>query len=273
MNAFLNAKLTEEDEIYVVTPLGYYQSGVVLRLKRPLHGLRRSPILWQHLFKASLRHLGFHEISEEPCLYSNHRLLLFYYVDDIVLLARSEDLEEMDLCTQRLCKMYQMRDLGEISVFLGIHIIRDRKQRSLLLNQISYIDKLAQRFDRGKQHHIRTPFSGGIDLSQIHDGPPDSTKRAKFQTLIGSLLYIAVTTRPDVSFVVGLLSRHSANPSSSHVRAAERVIDYLITSKDLSLQYCSDTQAFDASMSTIDVSSDAAYADDSSNRKSTEGFY
>jgi hypothetical protein len=83
VNAFVNANLDED--VYMELPLGHRKAGRILHLKKALFGLHKSPLLWQRLFKQSLIDIGFQPVPHEPCCLSREGILIFFYVDDIVL--------------------------------------------------------------------------------------------------------------------------------------------------------------------------------------------
>jgi len=129
-NAFINSQLDET--VHCTFPEGFDQPGRCLLLLRALYGLCRSPLLWLQEFSATLRELGLREVAGEPCLFVNNEgIIIFFYVDDIVILYRPETLPQLRQPRATLMQKYEMRDLGELSWFLGIRVIRDRSQRKL----------------------------------------------------------------------------------------------------------------------------------------------
>ena len=86
----------------------------------------------------------------------------------------------------------------------------------------------------------------------------------KYQRKVGSLLYAAVTTRPNVAFAVSRLARFNINPGPQHHDAADRVLRYLKTFRGLALQYGGDDEFV--------VASDLSFADNTEDRKSSQGF-
>jgi hypothetical protein len=83
----------------------------------------------------------------------------------------------------------------------------------------------------------------------------------KYQRKIGSLLYTAVITRPDVAFAVSQLSRFITNPRLKHHKGADQVLHYLKNTRSLALQYRGDDH--------FRVASDASFADNSIDQKSS----
>ena len=141
VNAFPNSLLDEE--VYIELPDGFKQPGMAARLLRALYGLRRSPQLWQRLLSSTLTDLGLTCVPEEPCLFVNQWLIIFFYVDDIVIMYRDLDHDRADDFRQKLTGKFKMRDLGELRWFLGIRITRDREQRKIWLSQDSYVESIA----------------------------------------------------------------------------------------------------------------------------------
>jgi hypothetical protein len=135
-----------------------------------------------------LRELGLHEISGEPCLFVNDDgIIIFFYVDDIVLLCRPESLPQLYQLRTALMQRYEMRHLGELSWFLGIRVIRDRSQKKLWLCQDSYIKKIAATFHLTDRKPPATPLA-------TKEFVPNSERATVqeiylYQRKVGSLLY------------------------------------------------------------------------------------
>jgi hypothetical protein len=72
-------------EVYMRMPHGYRKSGTVIRVNKALYGLRISPLLWQKKFTTTLKALGFQTVPHEPCCLLQDGIIVFFYVDDIVL--------------------------------------------------------------------------------------------------------------------------------------------------------------------------------------------
>ena len=83
INAFVNTDIDED--VYMELPPGHRKAGRILHLKKALFSLRKSPLLWQRLFKQSLIDIGFQLVPHEPCYVSQEGILVFFYVDNIIL--------------------------------------------------------------------------------------------------------------------------------------------------------------------------------------------
>src|SRR5947207_145675 len=89
-----------------------------------------------------------------------------------------------------------------------------------------------------------------------------------YQKKVGSILYAAIITRPDVAKTVFKLSEFLQNPSSRHHAAADQAISYLYSTKGLAIEFSADTDK----ANIFACSSDTAFADDKETRCSSEGY-
>jgi len=187
VNTFLNSPLAEN--VFCRFPDGFKKPGYCMKLNRALYGLRSSPILWQKNFSNTLCELGLEQIPEEPCLFPNGRIIVFFYVDDIVLLARKKDKKEMEEIKAKLMAKYEMRDLGELHWFFNVKILRDRGQRKLWLCQSAYIDKIVASY-KPPSRAVHTPLS--IQSSQLvkYDGQAMPQEIHAYQCRVGSIIYL-----------------------------------------------------------------------------------
>jgi hypothetical protein len=263
VNAFTNSYLDEI--VYCAFPDGFKQEGHYLLLHRALYDLRRSPLLWLKEFSTALRDLDLHEISGEPCLFINEDgIIIFFYVDNIVLLCRPENLSKLHELRKALIQRYEMRDLDELSWFLGIRIIRDRSQKKLWLYQDSYIKKITATFHLEDRKPPATP----ITVEELIPNNKQATPQEiyLYQRKVGSLLYTTTITRPDAARAANKLSEFLINPSARHQEAVDRAISYLNGTNTLAIEYSASTN-----QSAV-YASDAAFADDPITRYSTEGY-
>ncbi len=115
----------------------------------------------------------------------------------------------------------------------------------MTLTQQSFTESL---FDSlGLQHiglsHFTTPYCSGCSIDSIPYQDMSSLERdhlhLKYQSLLGSLNWLAHTTRPDLSTVVSLLAQHQNSPSPGHYDAALYVTKYLASTKNLGFYFTS----------------------------------
>jgi hypothetical protein len=275
VNAFTNAQLATP--VYCYPPEGFSDSDHLWELQRALYGLKTSPLLWYKELTKTLTELGLEEVKDAPCLWKNNKLLVFFHVDDIVVLAKPAHTGALDDFERKLLRRYEIRSLGELSIFCGIQIYRDRSIGAIWLSQQAYLDKLATKYPSPKP--FSRPPATPLPLEELL--PSDESKTNvnvyRYAQLVGSIGYVAPATRPDVAKAHSKLAEFLINPSTQHIHAAYQTLEYLYHTKDLSLYY-------DASIST-DIShitdqeepdffgaTDASYADHKATRKSSQGY-
>ena len=266
VNAFTHSAMNEQ--IFVDYPEGIKRPANVenlcLRLLRALYGLKQSPLLWLQEVTPTLLHLGLYPVPRVDCLFTNGSLILFLYVDDVVVPYRSEDEAIFLEFESALLATYEIRSLGNLSWFLGIRIVRTENE--LVLCQDSYIEKFAKQYHSiGPSHQSKTSLL--IDQSVDYDGVATAPQIHAFQQRIGSLTFAATTPRPNISFATAKVARSLTNPSPLHHAAANRVLSYLYHSRHLAIEYSK------SKISSIFLSSsDAAFANDQKTRKSSFGY-
>jgi hypothetical protein len=117
VNAFTNAQLTTP--VYCHLPEGFSDNDHLWKLNRALYCLKTLPLLWYKELTKTLAELGLHEVKDAPCLWKNDKLLVFFYVDDIVVLCLLAHTAALDDFDWRLLHKYEIRTLGDLKVFCG----------------------------------------------------------------------------------------------------------------------------------------------------------
>jgi hypothetical protein len=138
-------------------------------------------------------------------------IIIFFYIDDIVLLYRPEMLPQLRQLRMALMKKYEMRDLRELSWFLGIRVIRDRLKKKPWLCQDSYIKKIVATFHLTDRKPPATPMA----TEELIPNTEQATAQEiyLYQRKVGFLLYATIITRPDVARTANKLSEFLNNPS------------------------------------------------------------
>ena len=152
--------------------------------------------------------------------------------------------------------------------FVGLLINRDRNNRYLHISQPTYINKILTRFSIQDSRPKNTPADPGTRLT--HNTAPTkklSKQLFPYQVAVGSLLYCMITTRPDISYAVGEVTRFSNNPEKAQCEAINRIPAYLrgIISHSICFKGTKNN-------GTLSAFSDADYAEDLISRRSTTGF-
>ena len=218
--------------------------------------------------------LGFVRVKSDNSIWvfrkDDVRIIVPAYVDDMFIATK--DLSQARQVVTDLEKHFQVHDLGDTSFLLGVHIQRERSKRTLTLSQHQYIVDLLQHYGMSDCVAVSTPLDPNCKLSK-EQSPQDDKEKATMRAypyaqLVGSLMYLAIATRPDISYAVGLLGRFSANPGLPHWKAAKHLLRYLKGTMDMKLTYAPDPSQTELFTSYCD----ADHGGDRDNKRSTSGM-
>ena len=244
VGAYLNGELDDNEVIYMQSPPGYKNDAhTVKRLRKSLYGLKQAGRKWYDTLVCTLNSLGFNTTHADPGVFytrvKNDILILAVHVDDCILTGSSRKL--ITLYKEKLNACHALTDLGPVHWLLGIKITRDRAAHTISLSQSSFIDTILSRFSMTEAKPYGSPMiPGAIYGKKDSPSSPDEAtrmQRTPYQQAIGSLMYAAVATRPDIAFAVSILSRFLNNPGDAHWEAVKRVFLYLKSTKDFTLTY------------------------------------
>ena len=242
--AFLNAPVHED--IYVEMPDGYKKEGYVYKLNRALYGLKQAPREWYLMISAFIsEQLGFSPTVSDPCLFhrrsrTGRLMLLFLFVDDFQVSYHSADKREWDTYKRKLVERFNTKDMGASEFILGMRIRRDRKQCTITLDQELYICKALEKYGLSECKPVHTPEtdSGPSDMdAAVQQSDEKQIDIRGYQEIVGTLLYAAISTRPDIAHAVLQLTKHMQSPYVHHMTAAMRVLRYLSGTKERGLVF------------------------------------
>ena len=266
-NAFLNSPL--EHEVYMQQPEGFVKESkpnYVCLLKKAVYGLKQSPRQWYNTVKPVLESVGVSASHSSCGLFSgdvdNSKVLLAIYVDNLFIACDS--MQVMNTIKSKLSSRFHMKDLGLVKHYLGMDINYQREDGVVILSQSHYVTKILKRFSMSDCKSVATPMESKLILSPHEDGATELTS-APYRQLIGSVMYLMLCTRPDVSYSVGLLSRFLSSPTDAHWSSAKRLLRYLHGTLHMQLSFRH------ANHCNIVGYCDADWAS-SSDRKSTSGY-
>ncbi|CAM9329135.1 unnamed protein product, partial [Sphacelaria rigidula] len=240
--AYLEADV--EEEIYIGLPDGYRQfKNQGGRLNKAMYGLVHAGLLWSKKFRQEELRKGFEKSQADPCVYRKKReggvaVIIVVYVDDLLLVSATKEDEERALADLQL--RFSIKDLRETSYYLGCHVSRDRKLRAVTLDQRQDAKKVIERFKIVKTYKI--PVATGVAALSKTDGSEnrDEVKEMRgipYREAVGVLIWIAATTRPDLSFAAHNVAKFSENPGPAHWEAVMKVMQYLKNTKDCRIVY------------------------------------
>jgi len=207
--------------------------------------------MWNSKINDNLISQGFSRLDSDTSIYvrwrDDHLAILGLYVDDILLL--SDTITHMNSIKDELKKAFKITDGGEINHFLGLHIVRNRHNRTLSIDQKLLTDNVINRFGMQDCHSVATPMEtsfqsvikGEMTMTNSNSNSNSNSTNEKeadqtlFKQIIGSLMYLMLGTRPDIATAISLISQFAAKPKQSHLLAAKRVLRYIKGTKDYKL--------------------------------------
>lgn len=226
--AFLYGDL--EEETYMTQPEGFSQDGnLVCKLKRTLYGLKQAPRGWNQKIHSFLISIGFTRTFADHCVYVNLSTILLLWVDDILLFGSKSMNEDI---YRKLAATFDVTYIGFPKRVVGILV--EQHQKYIRLHQTLYAEEVLKRFKMQECKPVGTPCTG-IDSNS------DPFDKSYYMQLLGSVMFLMIGTRPDIAYTVNLLSRALKDPTQAHWTAGKRLLRYIAGSKDLGLEYKSDT--------------------------------
>ncbi len=250
-NAFCQGILPDDEVTIVKLPIGDpdAKKDEYWLLKHTLYGLRRSPQHWYTKINAALNAIGLHANSSNPCLYTGHiidpsnpdatpassPLTLGLYVDNCVYFSDDPYVER--LFERLLSSLVTVDFMGTVEWFLGTHFQwhQTDDKVSVHLSQTGFAAHLVE----DNNAHIpkitpdATPYRSGLPIDAI----PESDKanncptfvacKRKYQNVVGSIGWLASSTRPDLATIHSFLSAYNKKPSCSHWNATLYILHYI----------------------------------------------
>ena len=266
--AFLNAAI--DSVVYLKLPKGFRQdSEKTVRLNKSLYGLKQSPRLWYKLFSNYLiDELQLKSIVSDECIFvktseTNKTIIALLYVDDIVLCYSPEDQQEALAIQSKILKRFPGKNLGPVTQILGIQVKRDSKSKEMILSQSESIEKLIEDFEMENAKDALIPSNSKLEKVQI---TPHEMKDKPIRKLVGCLSWIAVISRPDLSYSVNQLAKHVNNFNQSHWTYGLNIVKYLKGTKNqnLILKHVNN----DSNVINLECFSDASFNDENHNASS-----
>ena len=242
------------------------------RLFRTLYGLKQASRAWWKVCKTFLESIGCTESQADCSLFhavvNSDFVHILVYVDDMLIIARLKSPVQKiaDLVSQR----FEARLEAEVTKFLGIVIQQDKSRGHVKINSSLLIEGLLHKFGMEDARGSSTPLPFGMDL--FTKGPSHTDidmSKIPYKQLIGSILHLANTTRPDIAFSVGVVSRFLGDPWMQHWNAAKSVLRYLKKTKTMGIIYRKWHQNVDGDPIAY---ADSDFAGDKYERKSTSGY-
>ena len=280
-SAFLHGFLKEE--IYMRAPSGYDDpagKGKVFKLKKTLYGLKQAAAEWHLLLASTLRDIGYKAADASDCLWvkqepTGETCIVCHHVEDCAV-GSSCDKMAADLKAV-LKDKFGLSDGGSLTWHLGMNV-RIVPKVSAHISQRPYIEAMLTKFGMGDCKTASTPMSDTTRVDKA-DCPEvvDEALRLEYMQKVGSVMYAAHMTRPDIAFACSQLGGVLQNPGPEHMKAVNRVLRYLAGTLDRGLSYSNkvwNIPGVDKAISPSELAcfTDADWAGDCSDRLSTSCY-
>ncbi len=137
---------------------------------------------------------------------------------------------------QDLQKYFQVKELEPIQWLLGIAVQRDKEAGTTLMHQHKYIMDMVERFGQRDATALNLPYAGGDEKQPKEATPCTAKETSHYRSIVGSLLYAAVATRPDITETVSRLCRAMQAPTTVDMKRTIRCLRYLKGTSTMGIQ-------------------------------------
>ena len=205
--------------------------------------------------------MGFIKSDADNCLFirneNGKQIFVCHYVDDGIISApEAKDIEDFFTKLEGIFEL----SIKPLHFFLGVHVRIDQNH-NIHLSQTKYITETVKKFSQEDTKVVATPTDTNV---YSREDTEETVKHTfPYRQLIGSLNFIAIATRPDISFAISILSRYLDNPTRSDSVRATRVLKYLQGTKELGITFSGGNRK-----PKLEAFSDSDYATDPSTRRS-----
>ena len=227
--AYINGDM--DTLVYMEQPAGFHNgdNDQVCLLLKSLYGLKQAGRCWNQKFVQFMTDCGFQQSKVDPCLFIKDDVLVTVYVDDILVAGTPGAVKQFK---DQVAETFEAEDMGIIHHLLGIKI--DDGEDEISLSQEAYIECVLQKFEM--QDAKPVPYPKGKETSQ--DGEElDISGQGEYRAIVGCLIFIAGSTRPDITYATQQLSQFNGKANLQHLKQAKRVLRYLKNTKSCKLTY------------------------------------
>ena len=259
-----------EEEVFMRQLKGFVEKGeqhLVCRLKQSLYGLKQSPRCWNSTLDAHLKDMGYVQSTNDPCIYTTtdgELSIIGVYVDDFVIAGKSS--ERIKQVKAAISQKFDVKDLGELHYFLGVQVVQNHTEGTVWIGQPTFTEAVLRKYGMDESKYVKTPVSVNCKLLKASE-ECEVVDQGLYQSAVGSLLYLATRTRPDIAFAVNNVARFCSKPTKEHWMAVKRVFRYLRGTTQLGLLYTKEVES-----NVLIGYSDADWGGDCNDYKSTSGY-
>jgi Reverse transcriptase (RNA-dependent DNA polymerase) len=258
--AFLYGKL--DYEVYMRLP----DSHQTVRLLKSIYGLKQAGYIWNQLLHQTLLQLGYNNCTADPCLYVKFKAtspsFLVTQVDDMGI--ATADKNEVTWLITELQKEFKVKFLGQLQHYNGMNITRNTE--NIIITQHQQVTEFLQQNGTSNRRHKPTPMETNLKILQT----TENHEPTKYRSRLGTLLFYARFSRPDILMATCMLSRYNQAPTKDSHHAIEYLLDYLAGTSTLGLKF-SGSKDYNSPLSLV-AYVDSDWAGDINDSKSTTGY-
>ena len=245
-------------------------SSPYAKLLKGVNGCKQGSHLFYEEVKGSLLLFGFSLSLFDSCVFIMFKdgeiCIVIVWVDDLLIGTKGKLILQQLL--EHLKKKYKFNIIYEPTLFLGVNITRNRKERKMIINQETFCCDVLRKFKFDKMNSIGTPMEHGKQYVKTISVTEEEKKYLcdkPYRSLACSLMYPSNITRPDLSYACNIASRHLQNPSKEHWKLLKRTSRYLKSTTSIGLTYSAEHKE-------ITGWPDASWGDNKDDRKSTGAY-
>ena len=226
--AYLNGVLTEN--IYMRQPMGCDDGTErVCRLIHTLYGLKQSGREWNKALKKFLvEEAGYAQLAKEYGLFyrrdSKGYDIIAVWVDDLFIVSTS--ISRLEKTKDEIKRKWETTDQGEPKLLLGIHLDKDSNTNTIRIHQKQYIARILRRFGMEDCSPVPTPLPPSLTYAPCNEDEAFQDQ-TKYRAAIGSLMFAAIATRPDIAYATNFLAQFNGKASQKHWNAIKHIFRYL----------------------------------------------
>ena len=273
VSAFLEANVKER--ILVKQPPGfeYMSSEAVCELNKALYGLKQSSREWYDTLKEFLLSIGYTRLQADHSVFVHRNgVIIAVYVDDLLIVGpHASDIKGLK---ESISKRFKIKDLNEVTHYLGVKVVRDRANKTMWLTQTAFIKKLVDDCGLTDCRPVSTPMEPYPLQADMHNGQPYKASPVEvhaYQEILGSLQWLVTMTRQDIAYPVNKLAQFTLNPTPTHMTALQRIVKYLAGTSELGIRFGPDNS--EGSMKgELTGYTDASYINDVDTKRSHSGY-
>lgn len=216
--AFLYGLLQEDKVQYMMQPEGFEEPGKedwVWCFLCSLYEMKQAGHIWNRTLNSNMISWRFTCLPCKSCIYywksGTGTVIVAVHVDNFLSIASSKAKNKR--FKNQLCSVWTISDLGLPRFVVGIAIEWDRKKHTIKLLQMALIDKIVSQFGQSDATPLSLPMEASLklrkgDRTMLSQNETDSLLKILYRPLVGCLLYVAISIRPDIAYTMQQLMQY-----------------------------------------------------------------